>query len=237
MLALLLGGMTRGAPGRGSLPSWYTPYSVGYDVSWPNCTQKPPADTSWGVVGVTGGLSFKPNPCMATEATWFKQYALYINTGYPGRDRALRYAHTPQTCPSNNEFCLAYNYGYNAAYYAVRLASQQNMHASWWWLDVETANSWSDDPLVNRASLMGAVAAVRHDTLFAHIGYYAYPGQWDLITGKWDGAGLPAWVATGSARQTAATKACLADSFTTGKVVLGQYVQRLDRNLVCAGPG
>jgi len=104
MLALLLGGMTRGAPGRGSLPSWYTPYSVGYDVSWPNCTQKPPADTSWGVVGVTGGLSFKPNPCMATEATWFKQYALYINTGYPGRDRALRYAHTPQPAPVTMSF-------------------------------------------------------------------------------------------------------------------------------------
>jgi len=45
----------------------YNAGSIGTDVSWPNCRASAAGDNAFGIVGVTGGLDFKPNPCMYLE--------------------------------------------------------------------------------------------------------------------------------------------------------------------------
>jgi hypothetical protein len=231
--AVVLGCVVRASPGVFTPGNPYEGMKTGYDVSWPNCDATPPKDSSWAVIGVTGGLSLHANKCAADEASWFKTYALYANTGYPGATERVLALTDPKTCRASEPQCLAYNYGYAEGVYAVQLAAHQGLHSSIWWLDVETENSWDDDPLVNRASIQGSIDAIRHETVVARVGIYSYPGQWDLITGKWRPGGLPAWAATGETVAAAARDFCAQPSFTGGPLWLGQYTEGLDRNLPC----
>ena len=105
------------------------------DVSWPNCgLNLPKADI--GIVGVTGGLALKPNPCLAHEAGLFKNLSVYVNTGYPGITKAAKFSDYPKLCSLKNEQCLAYNYGYNSGLYDIKYALLNGVVADRWWLDV-----------------------------------------------------------------------------------------------------
>ena len=73
----------------------YTSGTVGNDVSWPNCSAKPPSSAAFGIVGVTGGLSFSQNNCLAKQSNWFNNLSLYVNTGYPGSYRGPYYQNNP----------------------------------------------------------------------------------------------------------------------------------------------
>ena len=210
----------------------YPAGSTGYDVSWPNCGATPPTAAAFGIVGINDGRVFTGNPCLHEEASWFNNLALYLSTSYPGKPRALKYPSSPKTCSLNDENCLAYNYGYNAAHYAVSYAGLQDTHTTSWWLDVETVNSWTSDVTANTESLQGMVDALRHYTFFPSIGFYAYPGQWQALTYGWHND-LPTWVATGSLNRDDALTACTQPSFDGTKVVLTQYTAGLDRNYVC----
>jgi hypothetical protein len=203
------------------------------DVSWPNCTAAPASTFGVGIIGVNGGLDFRPNPCLAEETTWFVHYALYINTGYPGDAHGRKFLASPRHCGVYNSQCLAYNYGFNAAIYAMRYANLQNAHTNQWWLDVETDNSWTTDSLINRESIKGMAAAIKQDVFFARVGIYSSSSQWDSITGQWQN-GLPAWLATGGSSKAAATNACQDRAFTEGTTWLTQYTVGLDENLPCS---
>jgi hypothetical protein len=213
------------------------PYSVALvDVSWPNCKLAPSNVFGNGIIGVSGGLDFSRNPCLSQETGWFVNYALYVNTGYPGVDSHKKFPSAPKLCRASDKSykqCLAYNYGYNATKYAITYANLSNAHATQWWLDVETENSWTNSPLVNRASLQGAIDAIRQNVLFARVGIYSSPNQWNLLTGKWHN-GLPAWLATGGTSRAAALSACQDKSFTAGPLQLTQYTPNLDQNLICS---
>jgi len=232
-LAILIGCIVRAVPGRVTPTSPYASLPTGYDVSWPNCGATPPTVPTWGIVGVTGGLSLHANHCLPLEMSWFTQPTdLYVNTGYSGRLLALPHSHTPRNCTPYDESCIAYDYGYAEGVYAVQLAARQGVHATIWWLDVETDNSWDIIPTVNRASIQGTIDAIRKETVIGRVGIYAFPGQWDVITGDWQ-PNLPAWVATGSDDRAAAEQACTQPSFTGGPVWLTQYTVGLDRNIAC----
>lgn len=224
------------ASGFPALPAFaqggYQPGAVGHDVSWPNCRAVPPGDSSFGIVGITGGLVFRPNPCLFEESHWFTDLTLYMNTGYAGKDRALKYASYPHRCDKANEACWAYNFGYNAGLYAINYASSQYVHSNTWWLDVETENSWSTNVTYNRASLNGMVDAIRQHTLLPTIGFYSYPGQWSTITGNWHN-GYPNWSATGDVLHQKAVDYCKGQAFTGGPTWLTQYTTRLDDDYVC----
>lgn len=217
----------------GSIVSAKPSIHVILDVSWPNCDMQPSSDVVWGIVGVNGGLSFRSNPCLAQESSWFRHEALYVNTGYPGGTRALKYVYYPRKCSITNNQCLAYNYGYNSIIYSIEYAEKQLVSSNMWWLDVETENSWSDSTVVNRAALNGAVTALRQHVFVPTIGFYSYPGQWAEITGSWRN-GLPAWVASGSNSNVQAMQLCRAPSFNGGQVWLGQYTKTLDENYPCS---
>jgi hypothetical protein len=43
------------------------PGSTGHDVSYPQCGMPLPSSGSFGVVGVTNGIAFSANPCLAAQ--------------------------------------------------------------------------------------------------------------------------------------------------------------------------
>lgn len=204
------------------------------DLSWPNCGEKIANLSPSGIVGVTGGLGFSPNPCLNAETQLFhNSYSLYINTGFPGLPYDKRFTDYPNKCNPTNDICMAYNYGYNSALYSIRYASSQDAHTFMWWLDVESVNSWSSNYQVNRQALRGMIAAIKANALLPKIGFYFYPGQWESLTNAWEN-NYPAWLATGTSSKPFA-KAFCSLSFNGGKTLLSQYTTKLDDNYVCQG--
>lgn len=208
----------------------YTTGTTGFDVSYPNCKVKAPGG-AFGIVGVSGGLGFSQNPCLAKQAGWFQNLSLYVNTGYPGMSRGLDYQNSPKTCLTVDLNCLAYNYGYNAGLYAINYANSQNVHSTTWWLDVETMNTWTSDPQQNQQSLQG-----EYDALLANgvttIGAYSTTAQWNSITGSWKN-GWPNWGASTWRTAKQAATFCTGHEFTGGTTYLIQFVGKLDQDVAC----
>lgn len=209
----------------------YTSGTVGNDVSWPNCNARPPTNAAFGIVGVTGGLGFSQNSCLAKQSTWFKNLSLYVNTGYPGSYRGLDYQNFPNACASTDLNCLAYNYGYNAGQYALNYAASQGLNNTTWWLDVETDNSWTTDYQQNRNSLQGETDALKAAGVTT-IGVYSTTAQWQSITNAWQN-GLPNWGATTWTTAKQAAKYCTGHNFTGGGTWLIQFKGKLDQNYAC----
>jgi hypothetical protein len=116
------------------------------------------------------------------------------------------------------------------------------------WLDVETANSWQTGTAgqaMNRAVLQGMVAAIRKaappTTPAAPVGVYSTTYQYTTITGIPSGApagslaGLPEWGA-GAPTQADAIGNCSVKTFTSGQMVLTQWVGGgSDNDVSCIG--
>ncbi|HEV2412766.1 MAG TPA: hypothetical protein VGS28_03100 [Candidatus Saccharimonadales bacterium] len=213
----------------------YQTGSTGVDISYPNCHAFVPR-TSFGIVGVEGGLGFSENPCLANEAVHFPNVSLYANTGYPGATaaNAQKYMVTPKVCVAGDLNCIAYDYGYNQGLYAYAYATSQGVHSQTWWLDVETVNSWTNDPNQNQQSLLG-----EHDALVASgvsiVGIYSTTAQWDEITGSWIN-NWPSWGATTWSTARQAMTYCRGHQFTGGQSLLMQFVarhQQLDQDVAC----
>jgi hypothetical protein len=215
----------------------FTRGTTGIDASWPkqNCdlVQKSRPAAAFGIIGVNHGLDFTYNNCLSQEAgTFGNNYSLYLNTGYPGISYSLKYQSYPRHCSEFSNQCLAYNYGYNDAKLSIKYADLNNAHATNWWLDVETDNSWTDNPFVNVSELQGTIAAIKQYTFFSTIGFYSLQDQWFILTGDWDNDYF-AWTATGADNKAAAVEACREPSFTGGKLLLAQYTLKLDEDYVC----
>lgn len=210
-----------------------TPYpsgSTGYDVSWPNCAAKVPKHPAFGIVGVNGGTAYSQNPCLAKQAAWFSSLSLYVNTGWYDQSAYINPT-SPKVCAIGDENCLAYNYGYNAGLYALTYANSQNIHASVWWLDVETGNTWNSDTMQNRNSLQG-----EYDALIASgvttVGVYSTTYQWDAVTGSWFN-GWPNWGATTVRTASKAATFCTGHQFNGGPTYLIQFSGSLDQDYAC----
>jgi hypothetical protein len=124
----------------------------------------------------------------------------------------------PKTCTRTDKVCRAYNYGYQMALAAHTYAASQAASSSTWWLDVETANSWTRDTAENTSALQGAIAALSALGI-ANVGVYSVQSEWTTITGNAQ-LGVPVWVPGASGLNTA-PRLCTA-SFTGGPVWLVQ---------------
>ncbi len=207
----------------------YQSGTTGVDVSYPNCSAKIPS-VAFGVVGVTGGLVYSQNPCLAAEASHFKNLSLYANTGLNADPTGSAYYRQAQVGCNGDVYCAAYNYGYNAGVAALAYANSQGVHAAMWWLDVETGNTWNSDTLQNRKSLQG-----ERDALVAAgatVGAYSTTLQWNGITGSWLNS-WPNWGATTWRTASQAAKYCTGHQFTGGPTYLIQYSGRLDQDYAC----
>lgn len=216
--------------------------TVGYDVSYPQCGGRLPKDAAFGIVGVSDGLAYGKNPCLAEQYLWALKTpnppAFYMNTGNPGTaaTRADWYAQDgPHLCDVANEAGCAYNYGFHAAGSAMEYAASQTSDAAAtgaaWWLDVETANSWSTDQSLNVVDIQGSIDFLR-DAGVGTVGIYSTGYQWGQITGGNQLGSAPNWVA-GALNAKSAPGSC-SSSFSGGKVGLVQYSSGgFDANYAC----
>lgn len=213
--------------------------SGGFDVSFPNCGQTlPTSQAGVVIVGVEGGRSFTTNPCLAEQFHWAgsagRHFEVYINTSYPAGSTIHRGDNGPKgVCGSDDWACKAYNYGFNNAEFAFHYAQSQYAVADTWWLDVETANSWSDTPALNAQVIQGGVDSLRaHGVL---VGIYSIPPMWKEIAGDY-AVNLPKWVVQLHESVPAATYCSAENGFGGGSIALVQVEgQSLDQDVACPG--
>jgi len=214
----------------------YPSKQIGQDISWPNCHYLNLAPASYGIVGVTGGLSFMPNPCINAESILYRQnLSLYVNSGFPGEPYDLKFQNTPLKCRLSDVNCMAYNFGFNSGLYAFNYALKQGIVSNNWWIDLESDNSWTTNFAVNSNSLIGEFDAIVFASKATTIGFYSYPATWTMLVGKWTNE-LPVWQATDGVSKIMAEKTCLEQGFTGQKPTLVQYLntdQTLDLDYSC----
>jgi len=225
----------------------FDPYSsgtIGYDYSYVQCGSAAPA-AAFGVVGVNAGYPFTYyNTCLGAEyaaAARSGNAALYINTGYDPSYTAIDGRHTTQAC-ANSSLAVngtpaqqaAWAVGCSEAQQDLAYASNQSASSpTAWWLDVETANSWSSsDVFLNRYTIQGILDTLRQSTT-APIGIYSTSYQWNTITAGYQPAVDANWVATGQRTVKRAKGYCRSTGFTGAPVWLVQYVTSIDNDYVC----
>jgi len=151
----------------------YTAGQTGYDVSYPQCpgTQAPAG--SFGIIGVNDGRPFTLNPCFGTEYGGAAN-SVYINTGYAKTYRSK----ITSGCSAASGGNQAWAIGCSEAEYSL---SNVRVNPSMWWLDVETANSWSSGNLApNRSAIQGAIERLKST---GPVGVYSTATAWGRITG------------------------------------------------------
>ena len=242
---------------------------IGYDISWPQCDSELPPGQAFAIVGVNGGLANNTNPCLAEQLVWARgslggttqpPVALYVNTANPAAELAAWWpssntypvwSPTPVPnpygpCTGGDTPACSYIYGYAKAWDNATIRGVPEPASHFWWLDVETENSWGPDPVANRAALEG-MAHYYLDVLgVAGLGIYSTGYQWTRIVGGigpvWSGTesfgpsnlnGLPSWLA-GATSLAGAQANCSAPALTGGVVTMTQYVMNdLDHNHSC----
>ncbi|MBV9358164.1 MAG: hypothetical protein JO023_21845, partial [Chloroflexi bacterium] len=225
----------------------------GYDVSFPQCSKVLPEAPLFAIIGVNAGRVFELNPCLTLQANWGMRanasggpkLSLYVNTGNPGPGDPHwpgDGTRTPRACDGSGSVDCAYDFGWSAAAYAYSGAAQAlggNVATIPWWLDVETANSWSEDTEANAASIQGMVDQLRSMNI-ASIGIYSNSRHWGIITGASSPtsqvnrpfASLFNWTWAGAGVSDVRT--VCSGSFTGGRVVYVQFpAEGLDGDFLC----
>lgn len=209
------------------------PGTTGVDISWPQCPGNVfPADVlSFAIIGVNGGRMTTYNECLRSQFEWAKSAPavpqVYMNTNAPRPD----YVH-PE-CHPDNAYCHAYNYGRTYTAAALEWARANDADSANWWLDVETANFWTNHTGFNAQVLAGAIHVLQESG--HRVGIYSIPRMWREIAGDY-APGLPVWTAGAADLQEAKTRCHERYAFGGGKVVLVQYVsEEFDTNWACPG--
>jgi hypothetical protein len=224
--------------------------NVGYDIAYPQCNATFPSGGAFGIVGVNDGLPYSANPCLGagdgpSELAWAGMSAgLYANTADPGPTLSSHWPNgqtAPKPCnttssPGSNTAECHYDYGWNAAADSYRDAVNAYVSLGWaqagatrtpvanqWWLDVESANSWTSTPSLNVQALQGE-ADYLASVGAAGVGFYANASDWQSITGSTTAfSSYPSWV-PGAASLSDAQSRCAGAGFTGGGVALTQFV-------------
>lgn len=240
----------------------YISSSIGYDLSY-NTTVYPSEGFGFAVTGVTGGKAFVHNARIGSEYQWAKfgsatRPTLYMNLNAPYGSAVSGHISAPKTCPpdalnggsssapsTEPTACEGYNYGYNAAKDAYTYATGMSVTSPFWWLDIEEANSWSDDLAVNDAAIQGAIDYLNTQTI--RVGLYSVPFMWRNIAGTTymptqmlggNTISTPTWFPIGITNQVGAINTCSTiSSFIPGSPVwIVQYEAdsiAIDQNLAC----
>lgn len=233
--------------------------ALGNDVSWPQCGKELPKGQAFGIVGVNNGLANNTNPCLEEQLEWAAgspglpgqpEVSLYVNTANPGSGGSWwpvsndyptgRQVHNPYGSCREGDYgtACAYMYGYAKAYDDAYVRGIPDPAGYFWWLDVETENSWSSDKDANRAVLEG-MTDFFHSIKVKGVGIYSTKLQWSRIVGTVSSSSnlypLPSWLA-GSRNAVRAAAACSRAPLTGGgKVVLTQFVaDGFDYNHPCS---
>lgn len=211
----------------------YASGTNGYDVSYPNSCTATVSGASFGIVGVNGGRPFTTNACFSTQFGHAPAGAAYINVAYSGAYRkniTSSCVSLVSTTSLTGSYAQAWEIGCSEA--DTSLSDAGSAAPVMWWLDVETANSWSSTNFkLNDDAIRGAADRLRGVTGKA-VGVYSTPSAWYTITrnanlspyldGEWNAgasacpasgaigfAGAPIWLEqTGSSGEIDADSAC-----------------------------
>lgn len=176
----------------------YVGGQTGYDISWPQCNQTlppPPHDVS--IIGINDGRPYTANPCLTDQVAWSAtgRRSVYLNldapVGIPTNDPRIATGGAGNCAPTDT-YCQAYNWGFNASEYSLSKAGAAQATTGLWWLDIETANTWSSDTFANARTIQGAIDAL--DGSGQQVGIYSTYYQFPKITGSY-APGLPTWIA------------------------------------------
>lgn len=208
---------------------------TGWDISWPQCptNEVPSGQVAFAVIGISGGRPFTENECFLQQFSWAVQNSqstpqIYVNIA------GLKDGWTDPTCAATDLPCNAYYYGKAAAVYAEATAKRYDADSPIWWLDVETANSWSTDQFLNDRVVGGAIEYLK--ATGHRVGIYSTPRVWNLLMGSY-APGVPVWTAGADDLQTAPARCSSAYAFGGGQVLMVQYVsEHLDANFSCVMP-
>jgi hypothetical protein len=203
------------------------PRTIGFDISYPQCAwqQLPPG--RFGIVGLNRGRPFTLNPCVQRLYAWAARSgtpSLYLNVAFdPSYEK-----HVTTWCQTNVPAALtkprphlAWEVGCSEAAYSLANAPGP---AHWWWLDVETANSWGGRK-VNRTTITAAVAFLRRFAS-APVGVYSIQRSWWLITGfgGWNPPGATAnWLGVDRNRTARTAAGDCGTGFSGMPVTLVQF--------------
>ncbi|HVC99914.1 MAG TPA: hypothetical protein VNG93_02055 [Candidatus Dormibacteraeota bacterium] len=198
LAALLLSGVSATAATYTS--QGYT--GQGYDASRYQCSGGKPAPLdsnyiSFGIIRVTGGRPFTADSCR--QALWnaaenesppeAEAPSLYLNVAYSGaygKDVVSgTYCAGVTSASYTGSYLKAYRIGCAEGDYAYNHApiveSGQTANQMWW-LDVETANSWSSsDKVLNQAAIDGAADRLVQIAGLP-VGIYSDAYYWNAIT-------------------------------------------------------
>jgi hypothetical protein len=224
-----------------------TSVPVGNDISYPQCGRTYPSGQAFAIVGVNGGKASNVNSCFSPEWAWAQTSRggtsqapaqLYVNTGNPG-DVLAQYNVTDWptssvaadpygTCSGTwqDNLACSWEYGYERAQADMGYVGSVSSYQGRWWLDIETANSWTADFGKNQASLEGMVYAFQQAG--NSVGIYASSGSWSTLFGTVAPASplysLDEWRPGAKTLSKAQSNCGLAPFEGNGKVRITQYV-------------
>jgi major membrane immunogen (membrane-anchored lipoprotein) len=237
------------------------PTSIGYDISFPQCSEAVPPSPGFGIVGVNAGHPFSVNPCLARELAWAQgavnpNPGFYANADNPGPSFATNWPtsqQTPKVCSGADSVACSYDYGWNAARlaFANAVGAERSNGSSSpsaaavaapWWLDVETGNKWQTIEL-GRSAATGRYDEMAIEGMIASftaigvtkLGIYSTSQQWGVITVSTPSSlpPVPVWI-PGFGSVPAAQVGCGSASFTGGRVALIQFgLNGYDGDYVC----
>lgn len=222
----------------------------GFDVSWPQCSvadggydlPMPPADADFMIIGLTKGLAFTENPCLASQVAFSRTNGIpahgYAMATFPTADQLATYGSAGPFDPATRAGRLR-NVGFNEAAFALDSLAEVGWDPPTVWIDVEpraaqpwpagTATAEAENKLVIEGLMRGL-----HDADLSY-GLYSYSNAWKEITGGWSLPGVPVWATAGRLDYPEeARDRCSQASFSGGEVHLAQWTDGTrDFNLTC----
>ena len=233
LAALLLGLAPATAPPAVAAPLF------GNDVSWPQCPVSqggfglpmPPTSAEFVIVGLTRGLPFTENPCLASQVQWARTNGVpthaYTIPAFPTSAQLTAYGSAGPWTPTTRAGRLS-NAGYAEARFALATLAEVGLDPPVVWVDVEPrpAQPWpsatTSQRRENRYVIDGVLRGLR-DAGVAY-GLYSYQAGWDSITGSWRLPGVPVWATAGRLDYPdEALDRCRQPSFSGGRVYLSQW--------------
>lgn len=208
--------------------------SFGYDISYPQCpTKTPSGPVGFAIIGVNNGRPMTQNPCFSAQLTWARKGSsapgVYINSSSPPA------TFTAAGCAASDGVCRAFQWGRESATHAMGIVDRASSGISDYWLDVETANTWSSNTTENAAVLRGMTEVLKGSGKY--VGVYSNNYQFRTIAGNY-APGLDNWIPRPEAkRETVANFCRTTPAFGGGRIAMIQMWYEFDENYVCPSQG
>jgi hypothetical protein len=229
---------------------WARMSAVGNDISWPQCPKgvgvpghrgfglpMPRASAQFVVIGLTNGVGYAPNQCLARQVAWAKTHhvytAAYSITTYPSARQLATYGRKGPYKGISRAAKLG-NAGYAQARFNVASMRRAAVVSPKVWVDVEPSGKalWTKNIAANKAVIDGVLRGYRGAGFT--VGIYSYKAGYSKILGS-TRYGLPEWRTAGPRSKSAARGRCAgAHSLQGGPAVLAQWwTASVDHDMTC----